>query len=143
MRDRRNVVVAILAFVTGLLVFVGNLWLARTLQPPMLRVLAAARTLRAGDVLTEDAVRVVEVYQDARASLYISEAEKDAFLGGYVARDYAAGEPLLRTAVWRQGVWRNAWPASWPRSPIMCSSPFPWTQTMLWQEIPRITDRET
>ncbi len=99
----RNWLTAGIALFLAALVFIGNLILTRAMRPATMDVLAAARPLQAGAPITQQDLTTVQVYQDARASLYLPADQLQDVVGGYVLRDFAAGEPIVRDAILAPG----------------------------------------
>jgi len=89
----------LLALVVFLVLLVFFFIAAAASRPPKVNVVAAARDLKPGDVLTDADLQVVEVYRDARAAAYVPADRKDALVGGVVLQPFDKGEPLLKLGV--------------------------------------------
>jgi SAF domain len=94
-----NLLVLFVSVLVFLGAFGGLSYFAASQRPPRLSVLAAARDLAMGDVITPSDLVEVSVYQDANASRYIPAGEMSGVVGGASALPVSAGQPLFRSAV--------------------------------------------
>jgi hypothetical protein len=94
-----NLAVLVVAVVVFLGAFLALNGLAAAQKPPTLTILAAARDLPIGQVLTATDLIEKTVYVDETAALYIPADQAAEVLGGVTALPAYAGQPIFRTAV--------------------------------------------
>jgi len=99
----RNWMTAAIALGLAVVVFVGNLFVTRAMKPKTVEVVAAARALPVGTRITENDLTTLRVYEDERAGLYLPADRLSDLVGGYVLREFAAGEPIVGDAVLATG----------------------------------------
>ena len=89
-------VIALVVFVVLLVFFFAA---SAASQPASVQVVAAARSLKPGDVLTDADLQTVKVYKDARATAYVPAERLSDLTGGVVLQPFAAGEPIAKLGV--------------------------------------------
>jgi len=94
-----NLMVLLVSLLVFLASFGGLSYFAESSRPPQLLVLAAARDLGIGEIITPRDLVEKRVYQDENAALYIPTGEIGGVVGGVAALPVGAGQPLFRTAV--------------------------------------------
>jgi len=90
----------------SVVVFVGALCaltsFADSAKPVTITILAAARDMNMGDVITPNDLIERTVYEDENAELYIPAEEVNSVVGGVAALPLFAGQPVFRTSVLAQ-----------------------------------------
>ena len=94
-----NLAVLVVAVVVFLGAFFALNSLAAAQKPPTMTVLAAARDLPIGQVLTAADLVEKTVYADENSTLYIPAEQSAEVIGGVAALPAYAGQPLFRSAV--------------------------------------------
>ena len=89
-------VIALVIFVVLLIFFFAA---SAAMRPAQVQVVAAARNLHPGDVLTAADLQVVKVYQDARATAYIPASRQSDIVGGVVLQPFDASDPITKLGV--------------------------------------------
>jgi hypothetical protein len=94
-----NLMVLLVSLLVFLGAFCGLSYFAASQRPPQLSVLAAARDLAMGELISSQDLVEKSVYQDENANLYIPVEEMGGVVGGVAALPVSAGQPLYRSAV--------------------------------------------
>lgn len=94
-----NLMVLFVSLLVFLVAFGGLSYFAASARPPQISVLAAARDLPIGAIITPVDLLEKRVYQDDNAPLYIPVEEMSDVVGGVAALPVGAGQPLFRSAV--------------------------------------------
>lgn len=68
-------------------------------RPPEVELLAAARDLRAGDLLSEGDLRTIRAFRDEASEAFLRAEEITRTVGGMLALPVRAGRPIPRDAV--------------------------------------------
>lgn len=89
-------IIALIVFVVLLVFFFSAVAASR---PEQVQVLAAARALQPGDVLSAADLQVVSVYKDPRSEAYIPAERQADVIGGVVLQPFEAGDPLTKLGV--------------------------------------------
>ena len=95
----RSWIIAGISLVLFVVFFFLTLSLGRAGRPRTVDVLAAARALEPGDVLTDADLTVISVYEDARTALYLPPERRADIVGGVVTEPLAPNEPITVDAV--------------------------------------------
>ena len=88
--------VAVLVFAGAFFALTG---LAAAQKPPTVTVLAAARNLQIGAVITASDLVEKTVYEDDNTALYIPANQAEDVIGGVAALPIYAGQPIFRNSI--------------------------------------------
>ncbi|MBU0512669.1 MAG: flagella basal body P-ring formation protein FlgA [Chloroflexi bacterium] len=94
-----NTLVLVLSIVIFVVAFMAMNGLAAAQKPATTIILAAARTLNIGDVITSHDITEKTVYLDDNTDLYIPADQTDSIIGGTVALLVGKGQPFFRNVV--------------------------------------------
>ncbi|MGD2157045.1 MAG: SAF domain-containing protein [Anaerolineales bacterium] len=94
-----NLAVLIVAVIVFIAAFIALSGLAAAQRPPTVTVLAAARNIPLGAVITSADLVEKTVYEDDSAALYIPVDQAGELVGGVAALPIRAGQPVSRDTV--------------------------------------------
>ena len=94
-----NILVLVISVAVFLVAFFMLNALGAAQRPPTVSVLSAARDLRIGDVIGADDLLVKTVFEDDNTTLYLREDETEGVIGGIVAQQVYAGQPVFRSSI--------------------------------------------
>ena len=94
-----NTLVLVLSIAIFVVAFMAMTGLAAAQKPPTTTILAAARSLDIGDVITLSDITEKTVYRDDNTDLYIPADQTDTLIGGTVALPVGKGQPFFRNVV--------------------------------------------
>ena len=94
-----NTLVLVLSIVIFVVAFMAMNGLAAAQKPATTIILAAARNLNIGDVITSHDITEKTVYLDDNTDLYIPADQTDSIIGGTVALPVGKGQPFFRNVV--------------------------------------------